>query len=92
MPKAIQSTPDRQHYSTEELIDTRRKTLLFARSFPDLNTLKISKKTAALFEPLFSQSLSAGMSQTIIPEICPRSRIVRLVTLGAVTGIAALAT
>jgi hypothetical protein len=32
------------------------------------------------------------VSQTVIPEICPRSRIIGLVTLSAVTGVAVLAT
>jgi hypothetical protein len=31
------------------------------------------------------------VSQTVVPEICPRSRIIGLVTLSAVTGIAVLA-
>ena len=54
MPQAIQSTPDHQVYSTAELTDVRRKTLLFARSFPPGPERNFHRQVALSLRALFT--------------------------------------
>jgi hypothetical protein len=54
MPQAIQSTPDHQVYSNAELTEVRRKTLLFARSFPPGPERDFHRQVALSLRALFT--------------------------------------
>jgi hypothetical protein len=54
MSQAIQSTPDHQAYSTIELTEVRRKTLLFARSFPPGPERNFHRQVALSLRSLFT--------------------------------------